>query len=136
RWDREPDARVGAGVRLNLVVEPEHVTRSVEQWPTRVTGVDRRVSLDRALDREVVRRGDAPPDRAHDPFGNGLRQAEWASDRNHRIAHLRAGGVRELDRMELIGWHVDVDHRDVGRRIRAEHLGRDLLAVLERDRYG
>ncbi len=131
----KPDSGARAGVRLDLVVQPEHVAGGVEQRPARVAGVDRRVGLDRAGDRVVVRRGDAPADRADDAGRRGPRQAERAADRHHRVTDLRGRGVGQRDRMQLGGGDVHADHGHVGRRVGADHLRRGRLAVLELDRH-
>ena len=88
-------------VRLDLVVQAEHVSVGVEQRAAGVAGVDRRVRLDRVGDRVVVRRRDAAPDLADDPLRGRLGKAEGAADRDDGVADLRAGGVRERDRMKL-----------------------------------
>ena len=51
--DREADPLVAAGGGLDLLVDPDHLARGVEQRAAGVAGVDRGVGLDRAVDLEA-----------------------------------------------------------------------------------
>src|SRR5947209_19764198 len=78
----ESDARIRLRVRVDLVVQTEDVSARVEQGTARVTGVDRRVGLDRTGDRVLVGRLDAAVDGADDSRGHRPREPERAADRH------------------------------------------------------
>ena len=62
----------------------------------------------------ILRRDDAGRDR--------LRQAERTADRDHPVTHLCSVGITEFDRGKR-GRGFNLDDRDIGRRIDADHLG-------------
>jgi hypothetical protein len=64
-------------------------------------------------------------------LGGDLLQAEGRADGQHAVAHLEAVRVNELNGRQVPG--VDAQHRDVGHRVAAQHLGRELAAVAELD---
>src|SRR4051794_8101922 len=133
RRDREADAVAAARVALDLGVDADHLAARVEQRPARVAVVDRRVGLDRARDREVVRRLDGAVQRAHDARGDGVLEAERAADRDRAVADLDAVRVGERQRVQLGLGRVDLDDGDVGRRVGADDLRARGLAVGEGD---
>ena len=122
---READAGAVAGARLNLVVEAEHLAAGVEQRAAGVAGVDRRVGLDRARDRVVVRRGDAAADGTDDArrWSSRAGRTGCRSRRPDRrpeprsSSRTRSDAARRRCTLTLIT-------ADVGRRVGAEHLGR------------
>ena len=88
RRDREADAVVAAGVALDLRVDADHLALEVEQRAAGVAVVDRRVGLDRVVDREVVRRGHLAVERADDAARDRVLEAERAADRDDAVADL------------------------------------------------
>ena len=101
--DGEADAEVAllTGVAgRNLRVDADHLAARVEQRPAGVAVVQRGVGLDRVLDREVVRRGERPVDRADDPGGHRARVAEGIADRDDGVADLRVVRVAPDERRE------------------------------------
>ena len=66
------------------------------------------------------------------PRRHGLADAEGIADREHAVADLDLVAVGEGDRRQVLG--VDLDDGDVGLRVAADDLGRQLAAVVERDR--
>src|SRR3954453_3228246 len=133
RRDREADAVAAARVALDLGVDADHLAARVEQRPARVAVVDRRIGLDRARDREVVRGLDGAVQRAHDARGDGVLEAERAADRDGAVADLDAVRVGERQRVKLGLGRVDLDDGDVGRRVGADDLRARGLAVGEGD---
>ena len=135
--DREADADVAARLTgLDLRVDPDHLALGVDQRTARVAGVDRRVGLDRVLDREPVRGVDLALDRGDDPRGGRAVEPERVADRDHGIADLDPGRGAELERLQLLGAGIDLEHGDVGRGIGADDLGVEGLAVLAADPDG
>ena len=88
RRDRhgEADAVVGAGVGLDLLVDPEHPGAAVEQRAAGVAGVDRGVGLDRPLDLELGQRFHRAVGGRDDPDRERVLLAEGAADRRDRLA--------------------------------------------------
>ncbi len=82
------------------------------------------------VDREAVRRRDLALLRRHDPGGHRARVAERVADRHDGVADLDVGAVAERQRLELGVVGIDLEHRDVGRGVGADHLGVDEVAVL------
>ena len=89
--------------------------------------VDRRVGLDRVVDREAVRRRDLAVERAHDPGGDRLLEPERAADRDDRLADLELRRVGQLERLEHGGRRVDVEDGDVRGGIAADDASRRRL---------
>src|SRR6266550_7723476 len=120
RWDREPDADVGAGLACDLRVDADHLSGRVEEGAAGVAVIDCGVSLDRVVDRELVQRLDLAVERAHDAARDGLLETERAANRNDRVTDLHARRVPEADRMEDRRRRVDLDHGEVRRRVGAD----------------
>src|SRR5436190_8106396 len=131
--DREPDAVVAARVALDLGVDADHVAARVEQRAAGVAVVDRRIGLDRAGDRVVVRRLDGAVDGADDAGGHGAGEAEGAADGDDLLARLHRGRGAQGERMEQARVGVDPDHGDVGPGIGADQRRLGGLAALEAD---
>src|SRR5581483_4933415 len=134
RRDREADACVVARVAVDLRRDADHLAAEIEERPARVPVVDRRVGLDRVLDRGVVRRGDLAPEGADDPAGDGVVEPERVADRDDAVADLDLVGVAERDRVEPARQRVDLDHREVRRGVLADERRLVGRAVGERDR--
>jgi hypothetical protein len=61
-----------------------------------------------------------------------LAKAERIADRDNEISDFKAIAVAELDCLQPVGiFHLQ--QSDVGRRVTADELGRELAAVLGRD---
>ena len=137
RRDGEPDADVaGRGVRpvSICVLTPMTWPRLVEERAARVAVVDRRVGLDDVVDREAVRGRDEALERAHDPGRSRCGRARTGC-RSRRpgsptwtASELPSGrGVSALADV------LDAEDGEVGRRIGADDLGLDGVAVREAD---
>ena len=66
-----------------------------------------------------------------DAGGHGAAEAERIADREHPVADARLA-VRKLGERE-VGAALDLDQREIGARIGADHLGRVGLAVVGGD---
>ena len=135
--DREAVTRVEPRLTRDRRVDADHLALDVDQRAARVARVDRRVGLNKVLDA-VVRPRQATEGaalRADDPGGHGEGEllAERIPDRQRPLAHPRRVGIAETDRREVLG--VDPDHRHVGVRIGADHLGREFAFVVQLDRH-
>src|SRR3954468_20179739 len=133
RRDREADADVAvAGLPggLDLRVHPDHPRLEVEQRAAGVARVDRRVGLDDLVDRRAVGGADV----AGGGGGEGRRgrpvEAERVADRDGGVADLDVARVGERQRVDVrrVG-DRDLEHGEVGRRVRAEDRGEDAARV-------
>ena len=130
RRNREGDADRAAGRRIDRGVDADHAAVGVEGRATGVALVDRRVDLEEVV---VGTRADVAAARRHDAGGHGAAETERIADREHPVADPRRL-VGEPHVREVAA--VDLDQREVGARIGADHLGRIGLAVVERDLDG
>ena len=129
-----PTLPVAAAAGLDLRVDADHAAGGVDQRPAGVARVDRRVGLDDVLDREAVGRRDLPLQRGDDAGRQRAVQAERVADRDRRVADLDVLGRAQRQRLEVQALGVDLQQREVGRRVRADDLGLDRLLVGELDR--
>ena len=76
-------------------------------------------------------RGDLALQAGDDAGRDRAAVAERVPDRDDRIAHLDLGGVAERQHLEVLDLGgIDLERREVRRRVDALDLGRDLLAAL------
>src|SRR5438034_10879214 len=126
--DRERDADAAAGRRIDRRVDAHHLAFGVEGRATGVALVHGRVDLDEIVVRTAADVAAAGRD---DAGGHGAAEAERVTDREHPIADpglaLRKLGEREVRTA------LDLDQRDVGARVGADHLRGKGLAVVGRD---
>ena len=122
RRDREPDAVVAARLALDLRVHADHPALAVEERAARVAVVDRRVGLDRVVDREVVRSGHLAVEGADDAARDRALEAERAAHGDHGVADRDLARVAERERLEEDCGRVDPDHGEVGGRVGADEL--------------
>src|SRR5262249_2552597 len=135
--DREadPDRAAAAAAGLDLRVDADHLAVRVEQRAARVTRVDRRVGLDHVADLEAVRSLDLALKRGHDPRRRRAVEAERVPDRDHGVADLDVRGVVERKRVKILAAGINLEQREVARRILADNLRAHggLVAELDRD---
>ena len=93
--------------------------------------VDGRVGLDRAGRGEAGERVDRAVERGDDADRQRLVLAERAADRRDRRADDRVARGAERQRPQRQAGGIDLQQRDVGERVEADDLGRDLVVVLE-----
>ena len=85
-------------IARDLRVHADHPALQVEQRPARVAVVDRRVGLDRIVDREAVRRLHLAMESADDAGRDRLLEPERAADRHDAVADPELGRVAEAER--------------------------------------
>ena len=117
-----PDGEIDRGV------DADHIAVDVERRAAGIAFVDRRVDLDVVVigagaDVAAARRDDAGRHRAA--------EAERIADRDHPVADPRLV-IGELDVGKVV-LAVDLDQREIGLRIGADHLGRVDRAIVGRD---
>ena len=117
----------------DLRVDADHLTARIEQRPTGVALVQRRVGLDHVVDRVAVRRLDDALECADDPGRDGAVVAEGVADGDDRVAHVHGVGVAERERRQRPRVRVDLQHSDVGGRVDADDLR--LLALVVREAH-
>ena len=115
------------------VLTPMTWPRALRSGPPELPVVDRGVGLDDVVDRELVGRGDQPLQRADDAGGRRAVEAERIADRDDRVADPHVVGVAERQRGEGARARVDPEDGEVRRRIGADELGLDRVAVREAD---
>ena len=129
--DRERDADRAAGGRIDRRVDADHVAVDVERRAAGIALVHRRVDLDEV----VIRAGADVTATGRDDAGrDGAAEAERIADREHPVADARLL-LGERHKRE-VGAALDLDQRDVGLRIGADHLRRIGLAVVGGDLDG
>src|SRR5579864_4479511 len=116
--DRERDALIATRASVDLRVDPYDLTAHVEQWPTRVAGVDRHIGLNE-WHVPGVWQGAALG--THDAGGDAVLETEGRTDGNHPLTHLEIMGIAQLDRRQILG--RDLDDRDIALGIDADDLG-------------
>ena len=130
----EADPLRAAVVAPDLRVDPDHPPGGVEQRPTGVAVIDRRVHLDRVdqvvlrgqrLDRALGRRDDADRERVLVP--------ERAADRRDGLADDDPARVAERQRSQLVRLRVDPENADVVEHVPAHDRGLDPVAILKLD---
>ena len=116
--NRECDADRAARRRVDRRIDADHITVDIEGRAAGIAFVHRGIDLDEVIigagaDVAATRRDDAGRHRAA--------EAERIADRDHPIADAR-GLVRQRH-MREVGAPVDLDQRDIGLGIGADHLG-------------
>ena len=83
---------VAATAGCDLRVDSNHFTGAIDQRPTGVTGVDRRVGLNYIVDREAVEALNRALLRRYDAGRETECLTERVADRNDRVAHFDVFG--------------------------------------------
>src|SRR5207302_11069139 len=96
----EADPNVSVDWALDRSVDADHFALRVHQWATRVAGVDGGVGLDQPAQAAPVRGRTTLLEVGDDPLAQRSGEAERRTDRVDRVAHLRAVGIPERDRMK------------------------------------
>ena len=130
RRHREADADVAARRRQDLRVDADQLARGVHERAAGVALVDRRIGLQEVFIASVAEAGRAAL-RADDAHRHRLADAERVADREHDVAD--AHRVRIADRHDRQVLAVDLDHREIARRIRADQLAVDDAAIRQLD---
>ena len=127
--DRETDALGAAGLGEDRRVDAGQVAIGIHQRAAGVAGVDRGVGLDEVF--VVVQAQLITPGGADDAHGHGLADAERVADGQGHVADADVVGAADGDRRQV--FQIDLQHREVGFRVAADHAGQGFTAVLERD---
>src|SRR5262249_47227976 len=122
--DRERQPHEPPGPAVDLRVDADHLAAHIEQRPAGVARIDRDVGLDEG--NKVLLR-EAAPLRAHDARGDGAREAEGRADRDHPFSDLEPVRVAHLHRGQA--GRVDLDEREIGALVRADHTRLELALV-------
>ena len=125
--DREGDADRAARRREDRGVDADHVAVGVEGRAAGIALVDRRIDLDEVV---IGAGADVAAARRDDAGRHGAAEAERIADREHPVADAR-GLSDELHIGERAA--LDLDQREIGARIGADHLGLVGLAVVGGD---
>src|SRR5690606_33310341 len=116
--NREADADIAAGGRVDRRVDADDVAVEIEHRAARIAEIDRGIGLDIA----VVRAGAGiAMDRRDDTGGHRPAEAERIADRDYPVADARRGRVAEIH--EGQAGRVDLEERQVRRRVTADQLG-------------
>ena len=119
---------------------PYHFAERVGERPARIAGIDGGVGLDHVeVEPGLVAAGeDVAAGRAHDAHGDrrlGVSEEVCVgiAERHDPLADHEVGAAAGNDRSQSLA--IDLEYRDVGDRIFAEHLGRQVAAVRERHHH-
>ena len=128
--DREADA---LRARDDRGVDADHAAAPVEQRPAGVAGVERRGVLDDAVDQAAVAAAQRAAERRDHAGRHRRLEAERVADRDDELAEARrAGAVDRRYGTAAVARgerrRIDLDQREVGRRIVADHCASSDLA--------
>ena len=124
---RKADADIAAAARKDSGIDADQLAAQIHQRAAGVAGIDRGVGLNEVLIAADVQTAAAQG--ADDAGGDGLAEAERIADRHHEIAYPERLRVGRCQRAQV--FRRDFDDRDVGLRVRADHLGLKLAPVSE-----
>ena len=133
RGDGETQPDVAAGRRQDEVVYPDHLPLNVQERTAGVARVDRSVRLDIAL-VEVHSDATALLVR-NNPDGDGPAEAEGSADGDRPVTDLHLFRVGETKHRKFL-FGIDLQQREISRRIDAHHLRRELPSIMRRDPEG
>jgi hypothetical protein len=120
----ERETHVRAGARVDQRVDADDLAPHVEQRSSGIARIDRDVGLDEG---HQVLLWQVTPLRTDDAGGHRVLEPERLADRDHPFADLQLVRVADRDSRQVLG--VDLDQRDVGPLVGADHLGRELALV-------
>ena len=130
RGHRKANAhRAGTIRRDDGGVHPHHLPIGIEQRPTGIARIDRRVDLQIVV---KCRGPDIAPARGDNPRRHRATQAKRIARRQHPIAHFHQRTVAPFHRWQWM-WRIDLDDGDIGQLIRTDQLCGQAGAVGERD---
>ena len=128
--DRKPDpgALVRPIVRRDHRVDPDHLPARVHQWAAAVARVDRRIRLDRVIDRIAIWSAHAS-NRGDDAARHRARKAKRIHNGKHLLSHHQIPRVRQFDRLQV--GRIDLQERQVVHLVHADHLRLVFVFVVE-----
>ncbi len=128
----KPDALAAAGARGNGRVHSDHFALEIQQRPAAIAGIDRRIGLHEILEPHAFAQLQiTPPFGADDAERDRVAQTKRAADGQHKVADV--GFIAVADPRRSQARFVDLQHGNIGRRIRQHLLGVDLAAVGQLD---
>ena len=113
-------------------VDPNDMPLGVEERAAGVARVERRVGLDHPFDRPPRRAAQRAAKRAHDPGGDRAHEPKGRADRDRVVPNFEGVRIAQLGVRERRGGG-DLEHREIGRGVGADHVGHDGAAILQRD---
>src|SRR5260370_19958172 len=125
--DGEADSRVAAGAAVDRGVNADDLALRIEERPTRIARVNRRIGLEEI----VVIAAERPSLRTHDSGGHGQVEPERVADCDYPVSHLRFARITECRGRQLF-LAVDFDKREVGLRVLADNLRSELPLIHQR----
>src|ERR1700730_3899746 len=109
-------------------IDADDPSLQIDQRASRIARIDRGVGLDEIL---IAFDAGAAPERADDPRGHGLAEAERIADREDKIADLQAIGVADRNSGQTTAG--DLQQGNVGIGIAADQFRFEMAIVLGRD---
>ena len=120
---RETDT-LGEVGPANRRVDPDHVALGIQQGTARIAEVDRRVGLDEADDAGVrIADWHSAVLGRDDPDRHRLLELERVADGDDPLADAHRVAVAQRQRRQLLAVGVDLQQRQIDRRIGADDLG-------------
>ena len=126
----ERHAHVAAGTRINLRVDANHLASHVEQRPARIAWIDGDVGLD---ERNKILLRQRTPLGADDSRRDRAVEAERRADGHHPFAHPEPLRITQFDHRQTAG--LDLEQRNIGATVAADHLGLELAFVGQLDQH-
>ncbi len=123
------DADIAALRRQDRGVDADQPAAQIDQRAARIAGIDRGVGLD-----EILVALDAEPgaaERADDPRGHGLAEAERVADGEHEIPDPQMARIAQRHRRQI--FRRDLQHGDVGGGIAPDQPRLEAAVVLGGD---
>src|SRR5690606_27630304 len=130
RRDREANADRATGGRDDRRIDADDLAVHVEQRATRITAVDRGVSLDEVVIRAGINVAAARRDNAD---RNRAAKAERIADRHDPVADANLRRITEFHLLQLAQGWIDLEDRKVRLWVCAHKLGLQLAAIGEVD---
>ena len=109
---------------------PTSSPRVLTSAPPELPMVDRRIGLQEVLEAAVAEAG-GPALGADDAHRHGLADADRVAEGEHDVADLHRVGVAERQRRQTA--RLDLEHRQIARRVGADHLRLEAAAIGQLD---
>ncbi len=125
--DGKTDPFVAARVGRNGRVDPDQLAMDIDEGAAGIAHVDRGIGLDVVL--VVVRFGQVPALGADDAPAHRVVEIERVADGEDLLAHLDLVRIAPGERGQI--GRVDLQHRDIRRRVRGDDAGRETPLVAQ-----
>ena len=127
---RKADADVAAARRDDRRVDADQFAPQVDQAAAGITGIDRCIGLDEIFIAMLAK--SSPPQCADEAGRDGLAETEGIADRDHEVADLERIAITQRNGLQPARL-PDLQQRDIGRRIAADHPACELAPFLGPD---